>query len=137
MCLRLSCLEITVTSSKLSGQVYEVAMQELQQVRGNIERAGRPEGIGAPREVASLTSEGAVEVEILPADMIRSKDIPVQAELIPEVALQHPMPPHLAAKGPKFAIKPRGNAWYGHPDHFVPRLAFESSNEKYKVYTQR
>ena len=32
--LRLSCLEITVTSSKLSDQDYEVAMKELHEVRG-------------------------------------------------------------------------------------------------------
>ena len=70
---RVSCLEITVTSSKLSDQDCEVATKELHEVRSNVENIGNPEGAGAPRETDSLTSEGAVEVAILPVDMIRSK----------------------------------------------------------------
>ena len=64
-----------------------------------------PEGLGTSREVGLLTTEGAVEVDILPADMIRPKDIPVPEELIPEVEQQQPKAPHLAAKGPLFAFK--------------------------------
>ena len=62
--LRLSCLEIAVTSSKLNGQDYEVAMEELEEVRRNIENTGMPVGLGTSREVGSPTAEGAVEGDI-------------------------------------------------------------------------
>ena len=71
-----------------------------------------------------------MEVEAKPADMVRSKDIPAQEDLIPEVERYFPKAPHLAAKGARFAIKARGDKWYGHPDRFVPRIEFEGSNEK-------
>ena len=69
--LRLSCLEITATTSKRSDHDFEIAMKELHDVRRNIEKSGNPEGTGAPREVGSLTSEGAVEVDVLPANVLR------------------------------------------------------------------
>ena len=105
--LRLSCLEITATTSKLSDQDYEVAMRELQEVRKNVETTGDIEAAAAPRGVGSLTPEGTVEVDLRPVDVLRSPAIAVDEALIPQVTLDFPPAPYLSQKGPLLTVQPR------------------------------